>query len=116
MAPANGAVLQKVVPVATCIALVLLSMGSPAMADIQDDCRATCRPLCDGFSSDVCNAVIGIAPTILNNLNFFFTTCKVRVSGLCTPVCVNVCSLNTLSPGAPTPAPASTAAPPPCKP
>ncbi|RCV39370.1 hypothetical protein SETIT_8G218600v2 [Setaria italica] len=105
MAPANGDVLQKVVPVATCIALVLLSMGSPAIADIQDDCRATCRPLCDGFSSDVCNAVVDIAPTILKNLNFFFTTCKARVFGL----------LNTLSPGAPTPAPAI-AAPAPSKP
>ncbi|TKW02183.1 hypothetical protein SEVIR_8G229400v4 [Setaria viridis] len=115
MAPANGDVLQKVVPVATCIALVLLSMGSPAIADIQDDCRSTCRPLCDGFSSDVCNAVVDIAPTILKNLNFFFTTCKARVFGLCTAVCINVCSLNTLSPGAPTPAPAI-AAPAPSKP
>jgi hypothetical protein len=37
-----------------------------------------------------------------------FTTCKVRVSALCIPVCINVCSLNTLSPAG--------AAPPPCKP
>ncbi|CAL4979021.1 unnamed protein product [Urochloa decumbens] len=105
---------RKAVPVAACIALVLLSMGLPAMADIQDDCRATCVPICNGLATDVCNAVTDIAP-ILNSLDFFFTTCKVRVSAICIPVCINVCSLNTLTPGAPTMAPAG-AAPPPCKP
>ncbi|RCV39374.1 hypothetical protein SEVIR_8G230000v4 [Setaria viridis] len=114
MASANGAVLQKVVPVATCIALVLLSMGSPAMADIQDDCRPTCVPICQGLATNVCNAVIDLIHIQLPV--DIFPTCKVRVSAICDPVCINVCSLNTLSPGAPTPAPASTAAPPPCKP
>jgi hypothetical protein len=48
----------------------------PVLADLQDECRVTCRPTCDGFSSDVCNTVTDIAP-ILKTLNFFFTTCKV---------------------------------------
>ncbi|CAO2146409.1 unnamed protein product [Urochloa humidicola] len=110
MAAASSAAVLKIAVVAACIAVALLSMGAPAMADLQDDCRTICRPICDGFSSDVCNAVIDIAP-ILKTLNFFFTTCKVRVSGLCTPLCVNTCSLNTV-----TPAPPSSPPPPPCKP
>jgi hypothetical protein len=112
-----AATMLKMAIVAACIALVLLSMGPPpVLADLQDECRVTCRPTCDGFSSDVCNTVTDIAP-ILKTLNFFFTTCKVRVSGLCSALCVNICSLNTLTLGTPTQlAPASAAAPPPCKP
>jgi hypothetical protein len=103
-----AAAMLKMAIVAACVALVLLSMGPPAaMADPQEECRVTCIPLCDGFSKNTCNAVIDTAP-ILKTLNFFFTTCKVRVSALCTPLCVNTCSLNTL-----TPAPSASPPPPP---
>ncbi|CAO2142622.1 unnamed protein product [Urochloa humidicola] len=108
MANPNGAMLRMAVSVAACIALVLLSMGPLVMADVQDDCRVICRPKCDGFSSEVCNEITLIAP-IVKTLDFFSMTCKVRVFGLCTGLCINVCSLNTL-----TPAPSSTPAPPPC--
>nr|TKW02193.1 hypothetical protein SEVIR_8G230112v2 [Setaria viridis] len=104
-----AAAMLKMAIVAACIALALLSMGPPAaMADIQDDCRATCRGLCDGFGTNTCNNIIAIAPAVLNNINFFFTTCKVRVTGLCASFCVTTCSLNTVTPASPRP--------PPCKP
>ncbi|KAF8673033.1 hypothetical protein HU200_049106 [Digitaria exilis] len=102
----------KMATLAACIAVVFLSMGPSAMADIQDDCRVICRQNCDGFSTDVCNTVIDIA-SILNTLNFFFPTCKVRVSGLCSALCVNICSLNTITPAPPAASPAPL---PPCKP
>nr|TKW02182.1 hypothetical protein SEVIR_8G229300v2 [Setaria viridis] len=94
------------VPVAACIALVLLSMGPPAMADVEDDCRAICYPACDGFTSEVCRSLNGTLP-VLGNIGFFYTTCKVRVSIACRTLCFNVCTLNTLTPsgGAPMPAP-----------
>ena len=121
MASASGAALRKkkVVPAAAlCIMLVLLSMGPPAMADIQDDCRAFCIPQCNGLASNTCSAIIDLA-SVLKTLPFFTETCNVRVAQLCLPVCLNACTLNTLTPpGAPTPArepaPAG-AAPPPCK-
>ncbi|CAL4979018.1 unnamed protein product [Urochloa decumbens] len=113
MANPNAAKLRMAIPVAACIALILLSMGSsPVMADVQDDCRVICRPKCDGFTTEVCNAVTGIAP-ILKTLDLFMT-CKVRISGICSALCINICSLNTLTPSAPTPAPSSSAVPPPC--
>ncbi|TKW02180.1 hypothetical protein SEVIR_8G229200v4 [Setaria viridis] len=115
MDSASGALLRKVIPVA-CILLVLLSMGSPVMADIENDCRAICIPRCSGLASDGCNSIIELAPTILKPLNLL-PTCEVRIAQLCLPLCMNVCTLNTLTPpGAPTPAPVSAAAPPPCKP
>ncbi|CAL4982879.1 unnamed protein product [Urochloa decumbens] len=113
---ASSPVLKMVVPVAACVVLVLLSMGSPVMADIQDDCRTICRPKCDDLTSDVCTSIKEILPTILSNLDAFGMTCRVRVSTLCRTLCINICTLNTLTPGAPTPAPGSAAAPPPCKP
>ncbi|RLM69830.1 hypothetical protein C2845_PM17G14320 [Panicum miliaceum] len=100
------------VAAAACAALVLLSMGpAPVVADIQDDCRVICRPKCDDFTTGVCNTVIDIAP-VLRNLDFFFTTCKVRVSAQCTNLCINICSLNTLTPAPPASPPPP---PPPCK-
>ncbi|CAO2142618.1 unnamed protein product [Urochloa humidicola] len=111
---ANGTGLKlHIVPVAACMVLVLLSMSSPVMADIQDDCRTICRPKCDEFTSEVCTSIKTILPTV-SNLGFFDTTCKVRVSTLCRTLCMSICTLNTLTPGAPTPAPGSAAAPPPC--
>ncbi|KAG2563916.1 hypothetical protein PVAP13_8KG374300 [Panicum virgatum] len=118
MASASGAALRKkVVPVAASIMLVLLSMGSPAMADIQDNCRAFCIPQCNAFASKACDLIIDLA-SLKNNLPFFNQTCNVRLAQLCLPVCMNACTLNTLTPGAPTPARAPApagAAPPPCK-
>ncbi|CAL4982878.1 unnamed protein product [Urochloa decumbens] len=115
MANPNGAMLRMAVPVAACIALVMLSsMGAPVMADVQEDCRVICRPKCSDFTSQVCNAISDIARPIVETLDFISRTCKVRVLGLCTGLCINVCSLNTLTPSAPTPAPSSAAAPPPC--
>ncbi|CAL4979019.1 unnamed protein product [Urochloa decumbens] len=114
---ASSAMFRMAIPVAACMVLVLLSMGSPVMADIQDDCRAICRPKCDELTSDVYTSLKEILPTILSNLDAFGTSCKVRVSTLCRTFCMSVCTLNTFTPaGAPTPAPGSTAAPPPCKP
>ena len=115
MASARGAALRKkkVVPVAVlCTMLVLLSMGPPAMADIQQDCRAFCIPQCNGLASNTCSAIIDLA-SVLKTLPFFTETCNVRVAQLCLPVCLNACTLNTLTP-ARAPAPAG-AAPPPCK-
>ncbi|OEL21269.1 hypothetical protein BAE44_0017713 [Dichanthelium oligosanthes] len=105
--------------VAACIALVLLSMGPPAMADIQDKCRVFCQPKCDGFTTEVCRSLLDIVPIV--NLDFFFRTCKVRVSSPCSFLCINVCSLDTFTPTPtpPPPPPPSTPAsppPPPCKP
>ncbi|RCV39366.1 hypothetical protein SETIT_8G218200v2 [Setaria italica] len=115
MASASGALLRKVIPAAACILLVLLSMGPPVMADIQSDCRAICTPRCRGLASDGCNSIIELAPAILKPLNLL-PTCEVRINQLCLTLCYNVCTLNTLTPpGAPSPAPASAAAPPPCK-
>ncbi|KAF8673031.1 hypothetical protein HU200_049104 [Digitaria exilis] len=97
---------------ACCIVLVVfLSVSPPAMADIQDDCRASCAPRCDGLSVDFCNKVIDIAP-VLKTLSFFFTTCKVRVSSLCSLLCVDICDANTVTPAPP----ASSPPPPPCTP
>ncbi|KAG2563913.1 hypothetical protein PVAP13_8KG373800 [Panicum virgatum] len=114
MASARGAALRKkkVVPVAAlCTMLVLLSMGPPAMADIQQDCRAFCIPQCNGLASNTCNSnTITDLASILKTLPSFTQTCNVRVAQLCLPVCMNACTLNTL-----TPAPAG-AAPPPCMP
>ena len=107
MASANGAVFRL-----ACIALVLLFMGPPAaMADVQDDCRKSCRPECDGFSANVCKNITSIFPV----LNFAYTTCKVRLSAECTHICIDLCSLNTLTPGTPLPAPLSSLLSPPCK-
>lgn len=108
MASGNGAVFRRTVSVAARIALVLLFMGPPAaMADVQDDCRKSCRPECDGFSVNVCKNITSIFPV----LNFAYTTCKVRLSAECT----HICSLNTLTPGTPLPAPSSSLLSPPCK-
>lgn len=109
MASPNDAMLRKAIPVAACIMLVLLSMGPLAMADIQNDCRAICGPKCDGLASDVCNSVIELAPAILKPLNIL-PTCVVRVDTLCRTLCMNVCTLNTLTPSGPTPAPVSATA------
>uniref|UniRef100_K3ZKR0 Uncharacterized protein n=1 Tax=Setaria italica TaxID=4555 RepID=K3ZKR0_SETIT len=62
---------------------IALSMGPPVMADLQDNCRTICRP----------------------------KTCKVRISAPCTSLCINICSLDTL-----TPAPRASSPSPPCKP
>ncbi|RCV39365.1 hypothetical protein SETIT_8G218100v2 [Setaria italica] len=109
MASANGAMLSVV----ACIALVLLSMGLPVMADLQTECRMICRPRCERFATEVCTNLIDIVPIV--NLSFFYTTCQVRISAACTALCINICTLNTFTPDAPTPAPA-THPPPPCKP
>jgi hypothetical protein len=115
MASANSYKLKMVVPVATCIVLVLLSMGPPAMAGVEEDCAVICRPACDGFTSEVCMGLNGTFP-VLNSLDFFYTTCKVRISALCRSLCFSVCTLDTLTPppGAPSPAPSGAAAPPAC--
>jgi hypothetical protein len=113
VASANGSVLKMAVPVAACIALaILLSVGTPAMADMEENCRTICYPTCDNFTFGVCGSLNWTLP-ILSNIGFFYTTCKVRVSIACS----NVCTLNTLTPSgtAPMLAPGSTAAPPPCK-
>ncbi|RCV39372.1 hypothetical protein SETIT_8G218800v2 [Setaria italica] len=115
MASANGAMLRKAIPVAACIVLVLLSMGPPVMADIQDECRAACLPPCNDFVSDACNIVTRIAP-VLQLKKSFLRECKEQVSPVCVPTCIRFCIGFSMLPGAPTPAPASTAAPPPCKP
>ncbi|CAD6240612.1 unnamed protein product [Miscanthus lutarioriparius] len=79
MASANGAVFRL-----ACIALVLLFMGPPAaMADVQGDCRKSCRPECDGFPANVCKNITSIFPV----LNFAYTTCKVWLSAECTHIC-----------------------------
>jgi hypothetical protein len=115
MASANGSVHKMVAPVAACIVLVVLSMGPLVMADVEDDCVPICLPACDDLSSKVCSSLSATLP-ILKNLDFFYPTCEVRVTTLCKALCFNICSLNTLTPSAPMPAPGSTAAPPPCKP
>ncbi|CAN6363610.1 unnamed protein product [Urochloa humidicola] len=116
MASADGNVHRTAVPVVACIVLLLLSMASsPVMADVEDDCGTICRPGCDGFTSEICRSISEILP-LLSNLDFFKTTCKVRVSTLCRTLCYGICTLNTLTPGAPMPAPGSTAALPPCQP
>jgi hypothetical protein len=114
MASGNGAVVRKVIAVHACIMLVIcmLSMGPPVMGDIQNDCRAICIPKCNTLASDGCNIIIQVAPTLLNLLPM----CEVRIAQLCLTLCMNVCTLNTLSPPAPTPAPPAGTAPPPCKP
>ncbi|KAG0530824.1 hypothetical protein BDA96_05G220300 [Sorghum bicolor] len=114
MASANGAVFRLTVSLAACIALVLLFMGPPAaMADVLDDCRKSCRPECDGFSANLCRNIT----SIFRVLNFAYTTCKVRLSSECTHICIDVCSLNTLTPGTPLPAtaPPASSLSPPCK-
>ncbi|KAG2563914.1 hypothetical protein PVAP13_8KG373900 [Panicum virgatum] len=108
-----AAELNKLAIAAACAALVLLSMGPAAMADIQTDCRAFCIPQCDGMASNTCNAIIDLAP-ILKTLPFFAGTCNVRVAQLCITLCMSACTLNTLTPpGAPTPVPVPSPPPPP---
>lgn len=112
MASGNGVMFRLTVSVAACIALVLLFMAPlAAMADIQDDCRKSCPPECDGFSANLCKNVNGISPL----LKVTYTTCKVRLSAECTHICIDVCSLNTLTPGTPLPALASSLLSQPCK-
>ncbi|OQU83948.1 hypothetical protein SORBI_3005G203700 [Sorghum bicolor] len=94
----------KTAIVAACVALVLLSMGAPAVADIQDDCRARCVPKCDGSAASFCRKLVDSFRIL--NLDALYTTCKVRLSSECIYLCIEVCSLNTLS---------DAAAPPPCK-
>jgi hypothetical protein len=106
MFSANRAVLS----VATCIALVSLSMGPPVTADLQDNCRAICRPKCDGLANEVCTSLSNIVP-VLNNLDFFSRTCRVRISAPCASLCINICSLDTL-----TPSTGGSPPPPPCMP
>ncbi|CAN6381958.1 unnamed protein product [Urochloa humidicola] len=114
MASANGAMLiRMVVPAAACIALFLLSMGPPVMADIQDDCRLACVRECTDFVSKACKKVIVIAP-ILKIKPSFLQKCKVQVSPMCIPTCNHFCINLTL--GAPTPRRASPAPPPRSKP
>ncbi|CAN6373338.1 unnamed protein product [Urochloa humidicola] len=116
MASANGAMLRTAAPVTACVMLLLLSMASyPVMAEVEDDCGTICRPRCDGFTSEICRSLSEILP-VLSNLDSFKTSCKVRVSTLCRTLCYGTCTLNTLTPGAPMPAPGSAAAPSPCKP
>ncbi|OEL23532.1 hypothetical protein BAE44_0015447 [Dichanthelium oligosanthes] len=62
------------------VAVVLLSMGSPAMADIQVQCRVICHPKCDDFTIRPSPALRGSRMRISNDLDFFFATCKVRIS------------------------------------
>ncbi|TKW02178.1 hypothetical protein SEVIR_8G228900v4 [Setaria viridis] len=103
MFSSNRAVLSVAISIA-------LSMGPPVMADLQDNCRTICRPKCDDFAIEVCTSLTNIVP-ILNNVDFFFRTCKVRISAPCTSLCINICSLDTL-----TPAPRASPPSPPCKP
>ncbi|PUZ45683.1 hypothetical protein GQ55_8G244900 [Panicum hallii var. hallii] len=49
MASASGAALRKKKAAPACITLVLLSMGPPAMANTEKDCRAFCITQCSGF-------------------------------------------------------------------
>jgi hypothetical protein len=94
----------KMAVVAACVALVLLSMGALVVADIQDYCRARCVPRCDGSAVALCRKLVDSFPIL--NLDALYTTCKVRLSSECIYVCIEVCSLNTLS---------DAAAPPPCQ-
>jgi hypothetical protein len=103
---------MAIISVAACIALVLLSMGSPATADVQDDCRVTCIPFSNSFASTFCRSLIDSIPLL--DLDSLYTTCKVRLSAEVTHLCIDICSLNTLTPVAHMPAPASAPAPP-CK-
>jgi hypothetical protein len=117
MASANAAVLRKGVPAAACIVLVvLLSMGPPATADIQEQCRAACHPPCNDFVSEACNIIA--RNNLILNLKLvkksFLPKCKELVSPVCVPTCVRFCvgfSMLPTTTGAPTPAPASAAVP-----
>ncbi|KAJ1276626.1 hypothetical protein BS78_05G228600 [Paspalum vaginatum] len=84
------------VVVAVCIALAMLSMGPPAaMADIQDDCVASCAPKCDVYACKLCSKVVN---TFRPALNLLYSTCSARLNVECTHTCVAACSLNTLTP------------------
>ncbi|CAN6373337.1 unnamed protein product [Urochloa humidicola] len=110
--PNNGAVLRLAVPVAACIALVLLPMGPPVMADVQDVCRSDCLIECTDLVSTACEKVIGIAP-VLKSLPSFLEECKAQVTPTCSTItCNNICI--GLKPCTPAPPPASPA--PPCTP
>ncbi|TVU03076.1 hypothetical protein EJB05_51404, partial [Eragrostis curvula] len=93
MAAISAILVKKVVVVAICITLVLLSVGPAAMADVLEDCRNDCRSPCNGFSTAVCKGLTRRLRELL------FATCKVRISALCSNTCINLCSIDTL-PGA----------------
>ncbi|KAF8663520.1 hypothetical protein HU200_034656 [Digitaria exilis] len=96
MASVTAALLKMPALVAVCIALVLLSMGTPAMGDDQDYCRGVCRPACDEFATASCRSVAKRA-TALNE------TCEVRLASQCSNTCITLCTLDTLPDTPPTP-------------
>ncbi|OEL23534.1 hypothetical protein BAE44_0015449 [Dichanthelium oligosanthes] len=93
-AAASSAAVLKVAVFAACMALVLLSMGLPTMADMQDDCLASCGPKCDRQVSEFRRNIVDSFPL----LNLLYETCKVRLYMECTHSCMVICTRNTLTP------------------
>ncbi|KAJ1276627.1 hypothetical protein BS78_05G228700 [Paspalum vaginatum] len=103
MASVRADKLKMTVAVAVCVVLVLLSMGPPTMADMVDDCRDRCRAECHGSVDEFCRNLGNSFPP----LNLLYRTCKVRLSSECIHACIDICSLNTLTPPGSSPPPAT---------
>jgi hypothetical protein len=110
---AAGAGMLKVAMPAAFIMLVLLSMGpARAMASMRGDCRAFCIPWCQANGSGLCGSVAHYFLQLPIPLPLD-ATCNERFVGVCVPICMNICTANTLTPsGSPETAPPP---PQPCK-
>ncbi|ONM27230.1 hypothetical protein Zm00014a_017788 [Zea mays] len=89
-----------VLPAACCVVLLLLSTTTAPVAmagSLRDDCRAFCRPRCEGYGADLCHALVNGFPLLQNVLE---ATCAERFYEVCQPICMNICTANTLTPAA----------------
>ncbi|OEL33408.1 hypothetical protein BAE44_0005573 [Dichanthelium oligosanthes] len=91
MASFSGAMVKMSAVVAVFVAVVLLSNGPPAMADLAADCLDLCRPGCQAISAVACRNIDQTAPDMKQ-------TCDIRTYGLCATLCMNYCTANTLPP------------------
>lgn len=87
MASFRGTMVKMVV--AVCMAVLLLSMGPTAMADLGEDCRNSCIPGCQLVAPAACRSIVQIAPLLK-------VTCEERFRGLCAQLCITFCNANTL--------------------
>ncbi|KAF8673149.1 hypothetical protein HU200_048697 [Digitaria exilis] len=89
MASFSGARVKMVV--AVCVAVLLLSMGPAAMADLVEDCRNKCVPGCQLTAPAACTSIVQTAPDLK-------VTCETRFRDLCMVLCMVFCTANTLPP------------------
>lgn len=91
MASARSGTFKMAVAVASIgVALLLLAMATPAMADVIRECfDETCHPACIEFSAGACKG-------IEKRLSLLNPMCRAQVESICLTLCYKLCSLDTL--------------------